>query len=388
MGTYVAFLIVLFNMTSFRASKVLVTLFGIELGAAQFFIGVLVATYSVFPMLLAIYAGKLSDRLGVRTPMLAGSLGMSAALAFPFFYPQMPALYVSAALLGVSHVFYNVSMQNLIGSLGGPEDRTRNFNNYSLIMAVGSFVGPLLAGFSIDLAGHARSYLFFAFVPLVSIALIAAARGIGRPRPVDAPAKEHAMQGKGLLSSAPLRRTLITSAVVLTGIDLFQFYMPIYGHHVGLSASAIGVVLSMFAAAAFVIRIALPAMARRWGEEKLLTWSLFVGAATYVLFPFFDSLAALAAVAFGLGLSLGLGQPLSLMLIYAASPSGRTGEALGLRMTINNFTHIVVPLVFGALGTALGVAPVFAANALMLAGGGALIRRPAYNSNRDPEKLT
>lgn len=196
------------------------------------------------------------------------------------------------------------------------------------------------------------------------------------------------MQGKGLLSSAPLRRTLITSAVVLTGIDLFQFYMPIYGHHVGLSASAIGVVLSMFAAAAFVIRIALPAMARRWGEEKLLTWSLFVGAATYVLFPFFDSLAALAAVAFGLGLSLGLGQPLSLMLIYAASPSGRTGEALGLRMTINNFTHIVVPLVFGALGTALGVAPVFAANALMLAGGGALIRRPAYNSNRDPEKLT
>jgi MFS family permease len=375
MGAYVAFLIVLFNMTSFRASKVLVTLFGIELGAAQFFIGILVATYSIFPMLLAIYAGKLSDRLGVRMPMLLGSFGMSAALAFPFFYPQMPALYVSAALLGVSHIFYNVSMQNLIGSLGGPEDRTRNFNNYSLVMAVGSFIGPLAAGVSIDLAGYARTYLYLALVPLISIALIVSARGTGRPRGVEAHAGKHTADGKGLLASARLRRTLITSAVVLTGIDLFQFYMPIYGHYVGLSASAIGVVLSMFAAAAFVIRIALPAMARRWGEERLLTWSLILGAATYVLFPFFDSAPALAVVAFGLGLSLGLGQPLSLMLIYASSPPGRTGEALGLRMTINNFTHIVVPVVFGALGTALGVAPVFVANALMLAGGGVLTRR-------------
>lgn len=375
MRAHIALLIVFFNMTSFRASKVLVTLFGIELGAAQFFIGILVATYSVFPMLLAIYAGKLSDRLGVRTPMLCGSVGMSGALALPFVYPHMPALYASAALLGVSHVFYNVSMQNLIGGLGGPDDRTRNFNNYSLVMALGSFVGPLVAGFLIDLTGHARSYLVFALVPLVSIALIAAARGIGRPRVADATSAEHVAHGQGLLASAPLRRTLITSAVVLTGIDLFQFYMPIYGHHVGLSASAIGVILSMFAVAAFVIRIALPSMARRWGEERLLTWSLFAGAATYVLFPFFDSLFALALVAFCLGLSLGLGQPLSLMLIYAASPAARTGEALGLRMTINNFTHIVVPVAFGALGTALGVAPVFVANALMLAGGGALIRR-------------
>ena len=31
--------------------------------------------------------------------------------------------------------------------------------------------------------------------------------------------------------------------MILTGIDLFQFYMPIYGHHIGLSASQIGIVL-------------------------------------------------------------------------------------------------------------------------------------------------
>jgi len=68
-------LIVLCNMSSFRASKVLVSLFAIELGASQFTIGIMIAMYSLFPALLAVYAGKLSDRLGVRLPMLAGTLG-------------------------------------------------------------------------------------------------------------------------------------------------------------------------------------------------------------------------------------------------------------------------------------------------------------------------
>ena len=63
------------------------------------------------------------------------------------------------------------------------------------------------------------------------------------------------------------------------------------------------------------------------------------------------------------------------MMIYARAPAGRSGEALGLRMTINNLTHIVVPLFFGAVGTAFGVAPVFIANAAMLGASGLLSRR-------------
>jgi hypothetical protein len=45
-----------------------------------------------------------------------------------------------------------------------------------------------------------------------------------------------------------------------------------------------------------------------------------------------------------------------------------------MRVTINQFVHIVVPIVFGSLGTIFGMAPVFLANALILAGGGLLNR--------------
>ena len=373
MSIRIALLIVLLNMSSFRASKVLVSLFAIELGASQFIIGVMIATYSLFPALLALYAGKLSDRLGVRLPMLAGTFGVAAGLLLPWLSSSLPALYASAALIGASHMLYNVSMQNLIGSIGGAEDRTRNFSNYALAMALGSFFGPLAAGISIDHYGHAAGYLYAAALPLAAAFVLACSRGTGGGRRVKSE-DEQAVLSTSLLANPVLRRTLIASAVAVTGQDLFQFYMPIYGHSVGLSASAIGVVLGMSGIAAFIVRAALPVLVKRHGADTVFNGSLYISAVAFLLFPMFSDAVTLSAVALVLGLGMGCAQPVTLMLIFDRAPAGRSGEALGMRITINQITHIAVPIMFGSLGSIFGVAPVFVINALIMAGGGVLNR--------------
>lgn len=53
-------------------------------------------------------------------------------------------------------------------------------------------------------------------------------------------------------------------------------------------------------------------------------------------------------------------------IAYNRSPAGREGEVTGLRLTANNVARVVIPVVCGALGTALGAAPVFWFNALNL----------------------
>jgi len=376
MSVHLVLLVVLLNMSAFRGSKVLVSLFALELGAPQIMLGLIVALYSLFPMLLALYAGKLADRFGVRWPLALGSLGIGLSLVLPGMLPALPMLYLSAVLIGASHVFYNVSVQNLIGMLSTTDTRTRNFSNFSLAIASGGFVGPLISGFAIDSVGHAVAYLFIAVLPAISAAIMFSARRRLASTAGGKPKKdEEAVYAVGLLSNAPLRRTLITSGIILTAIDLFQFYMPIYGHAIGLSASAIGMVLAMFAAAAFIVRIIMPQIVSRFGEEQVLTATIFIASATYLLFPLVESGVLLAAIAFLLGLGTGCGQPLTLMMIYAHAPEGRSGEALGLRMAINNLTHLAVPLFFGAVGTAFGVTPVFLANAVMLGAGGILSRR-------------
>ncbi len=369
-----AFVIALCNMSALRASKVLVTLFGIDLGANPFSIGVLVALYSLFPMFLALHVGRFADRFGTRSPMLLGSLGVSCGLAVPFLWPTLAGLYASATLIGASYVFYNVSIQSLIGLLSGSEDRARNFATYALVLSVGGFVGPLAAGLGIDAIGYRRAYLWLAAVPLVPVLILLAA-GRRVPAPPGMAAGERAKSAGDLWRIPELRRVLMMSAVVLTGIDLYQFFLPIYGRSVGLSASVIGLVLSTFSAASFVVRSVMPPLTRVTGEEGLLRYALAIGAVAYLLLPLFQDAWLLGAVSFILGLGLGCGQPLSTILTYGRSPKGRSGEALGLRLAVNNFIHIVVPLAFGTLGAALGMAPVFLANAVLLAGGGFLGRR-------------
>jgi hypothetical protein len=46
-----------------------------------------------------------------------------------------------------------------------------------------------------------------------------------------------------------------------------------------------------------------------------------------------------------------------------------------VRVTANNFTHLLIPVLFGTMGNALGYAPVFLSNCAMLVAAGTLMRR-------------
>src|SRR6266849_3464395 len=125
---HLVILLAVLNTISLKGSKVVISLYAIELGANPFSIGILVAMYAFFPLLLAVYAGKISDRFGVRFPMLFGSFGLWLGLLLPYLMPRLPALYFSAALIGASHVFFHFSVPNLVCSLAHSDARMRNFS--------------------------------------------------------------------------------------------------------------------------------------------------------------------------------------------------------------------------------------------------------------------
>ena len=363
----IMFVVLLWN-SAYKGVRVLNTLYALELGASPLLIGLLLATYGVFPLLLAVKAGRIADRYGSRVPIIAGMVLCTVGVVLPWFAPSLPLLFIGAAVTGLGFIIGQVAFQSLVGTLGEGMARTRNFNNYALIVAVADFIGPVFAGFSIDHAGHVPTFLYLGLLSATSIiAIIALAKRVPRHRkPAPAPAGQRMMD---LLRDADMRRVLIAGAVVMTGIDLFQLYIPLYGHQVGLSASAIGMVLGAAAAATFVSRAVLPELVRRFSEEKTLLYALFLAASMFTLIPFFTSAILLAAICFMLGLGMGLGQPLTVILCYRYSPAGRGGESLGLRIAINNAMHVVVPAVFGAVGAVLGLAPVFWANAGVIAAG-------------------
>jgi MFS family permease len=376
MAFHIIVLLSVLTHTSFKGSKVLVSLYALELGATPMQIGALFSVYSIFPVVLSLYAGKLSDRYGYRLPMVFGACGLALGLILPFAVPRLAMLYVSAGLIGFCYIFYVVSVQHLVGSIGEGADRTRNYSIFSLGIGATALFGPMIAGFCIDLIGHRATYLLFACLPaLPAIVLFTSPRLF--PKRQGARGDKAGHRVVDLLANVPLRRALVTAAIVETGLELFNFYLPIYGHGRGFSASQIGILMGGFAAALLLVRIVMPHLAQRTSEERVLSGTLLLGAATCVLFPLVESYGLLLLLSFVLGLGLGCGSPLSMVLAYNRSPPGRSGEAIGLRQTANKVTEVLVPLLFGSLGTAFGIAPVFWIDALMLAVGGYIMNRDA-----------
>ena len=359
-----------------RAANMVLVFYALHLGASPLVIGLLGATFAVLPMLLSMPAGRLADRIGARGPLMVAAVGCGVGMLIPWLAPGLAAMFIAAGLIGLSLTMV-VPLQNLVGVISTPQNRARNLSNFSLMMAIGNFLGPVVGGMAVDYAGAALACLYLSALAATMIGmLVFGARALPRGGAAQARASGGVL---AMLREPLVRRVLATSSLINVGRDIYQFYFPAYAHANGVSASLIGTLMAVNFAAEFIMRLLLPRLIARFKEERLLAYAFFVGAAGLALLPLAHHTAMLAVVSFIFGLGMGCGQPIITILMFNYSPPGRTGEALGLRMTIIHLTKLIGPVTFGSIGTALGLWPMFWLNALIMAAGG-LLSRPARKS--------
>jgi MFS family permease len=362
------------NHAALAGARVTVSLDALARGASPAVVGALIALFSLLPALFAVTVGRLSDRIGTRAPAVAGSIGVAIGALLPFAWPGLPALFASSTVVGVAFMTFQVAAQNATGALGTPTERARNFSLLALGYSTSGLLGPLISGYAIDQSGFRATFALLALLPVPAIVTLAR----GRPAlpPVRAPGHGDARGSvMDLLRHRTLRRIFVMNVLIAMAWDLHTIFVPVYGAKIGLAASQIGVILAAFAAATFVVRLAMPLLVHRATEHQLLTASLFVAALVYMAFPFVERPGALMALSFVLGFGVGGGQPMVLSLLHTHAPPGRMGEAAGVRMSLVNAMAVGVPLAFGALGASIGIAPVLWTVGAGLGVGGWLARR-------------
>jgi MFS family permease len=351
------------------------SLFALQLGASDFTVGLVIALFAALPMLLSVASGRLIDRIGPRAPLLIAFAAITVAGVLPFAAPGIPTLLVSSTIAGVGFMGVHIGMNSVFGAHGTPEDRPMNFAWLALGFSLSGSLGPLVAGFAIEALGHARAFLLLAAFPAAGIVMLWLRR-----RPLPRPQHIAPPQGRRLLDLFRVRRlrhVFLVSGAMAMGWDLYSFLMPVYGHRIGLASAAIGIVMSTFAVATFVVRLAMPVLIRRVPQWAVITASMGVAGFSFVLFPFVETAGPLMAISFSLGLGLGCAQPVIMAMLYEAAPPGRQSEAVGVRTTMINASQTLIPLTSGALAVAMGMKPVFLILAALLLGG-------AWYSRRNP----
>ena len=386
MTIYLIVLMAFLSQAGFNGSRVSMSLHALQLSANELAIGAVIALYALAPMLLSIAIGRWADRAPPRRLVILGSVIMTAALLLPPLLPAIPALCLAALALGFAHQVFSLPIEALVGGIGGPEKRVRNYAVITMAWSAANFVGPIIAGYSIDYLGQLQVYLVLAAFTLAPVVVLVFKRDL-LPRTtavhVGGDARGSVLE---LWRIPPLRITIIAAGIVGSAQDLFQFYLPIYGTSIGLSASAIGTIVGLCALAAFVIRAILPFLSKKLTESQILGCAIFIAAVAFTLFPLFNNAYALGAIAFLLGLGVGCAMPMTMALLYVWAPPNRLAEAFGLQKTVRNFSHLVVPILFGSVSAAFGYAAVFLSNSALLAASGLLLRKVGMpvSSRRSP----
>jgi MFS family permease len=357
------------NMT-----RPMISLYASSMGANAMEIGVLTAAYAFLPLLFAVRAGKLADRIGDKALVVMGTIGTMLGLIVPYLFPGFWTLLISQGIVGISHIFINLSLQNVLGHTAAKEQRDHYFSMLSMSVAFGGFLGPVVGGYLADHFTYSFVFLVASLtgiVPFVLSFFVPAMIHTRRSEEGDPASSTSTWQ---LLKLPLLRKALASSALVLYSRDIYVAYFPLFAEQLGLSGTEIGWIIAIQGLAMMTVRLFLARLANAFGRSRILLASILTAGFAFLMIPLTWHTWLLGALSICMGVGLGCGQPLSMTTAYNASPKARTGEVLGLRLASNRLSQLLAPLAFGMVGQAAGLIFVFYISGIFLIGGAFLTR--------------
>lgn len=355
---------------SYAGTRLTLMLYALRQGASQLEVGVIISLLMLVPALTSLKIGRWTDRVGFMPPALAGMALMVMGDMWAGSEPRLLYLSMASVLMGSGQILVQVAMMHVIGHSAAPGRTAQAFSVLGLGYSVSGLAGPVLAGLLIDGVGHGPTFLVMCMPTVLAFVLLRVfARGIVFPAQVHVPlSADKVKHSTSVWMHAPLRSVLIIAALLTLAWDFFIFVIPLHASKMGFSASEIGTIAGSFSMGMFTIRLGLGAIARRFSEKRIVITVLLLTSAGFMVFPFASVFREFLVLSFMLGLVIGSGMPMTMSLVHSAAPVGRTGEASGARTMIVSSSQTILPLVFGVVGSTLGIVPAFWSVALLIVG--------------------
>ncbi len=354
-----------------------------EHGASQLAIGVLFASYAVALLLTTPFVGAFSDRVGHRTPVVVGTIGIAVATLAYSMADSYPTLLGARALQGVAAAAVWTSGVALVAERVDPSAHGSAMGVVLASMSGGLLLGPPLTGILVQAYGFRTPFVILAgAVGLCCAAQLAVPRG---PRPPDLLPRS----ARILFSSRQFRTTILTVVVAAAALSMLEPLLPLdLATRLGADAAVIGLVFGAATLAHLVASPAVGVLSDRAPRPWLMTLGLLTMAA---VIPFAGSRSSVPAAA---GVLVALALAYSLVLIPAlpeiADHARRSGGGYATAYGVFNIAYaagmVAGPSAGSAVAGAVGLTPALSATGLLLAATALLvgyrIARPSTSGRR------
>ncbi len=341
------------SMTGFRMAAPLLAL---REGYSPAAVGMLLALFALATVFMALPAGRYADRRGLKKPVALAVGVSSVGAALAVLFPVFAVLCLTALATGAGTGMAMIALQRHVGRLAhGPTELKQVFSWMAIGPSISNFLGPFLAGLMIDGLGFRAAFLLLALLPSLSWWWV---RRTVEHEPVAPELRQSSGSPWNLLRDKGFRRLMMVNWMLSSCWDVHTFLVPVLGHERGLSATVIGTILGAFALAATAIRLLMPLLAAHLRESVVIGSAMLATAVLFAAYPFVHAALAMGLLSVLLGFVLGSVQPMVMSSLHQMTPHHRHGEALGLRAMAINGSSVLMPMLFGSVGTLIGVGAV------------------------------
>lgn len=361
----------------------------LELDAGALGLGVVAASFALPALVVALPAGRVSDRVGGVRLVVVGISIQSSSICGAALTPSLAWLIAASICIGLGHLMSTVGQQSFIAEQVDRYATDGAFGTLTSAASIGQVAGPLIA---VGIAtAHLRSgapepdtasALFVA--ALLTLLAIPSCWTLNRlPRRPSSSSGTDRQPAGSMIRTPGLWRALFVSGVVLASMDMLYAFLPAWAAQNSVSVTVVGWLLALRAGVTLLSRLGLGNLVARWGRRPLLLVSLSAAAVALAVLPAVGAVGAIGVMV-ALGIGLGIPQPLTMAWVVARADPTSRGAALGLRLTSNRTMQIGIPIAVGAAAGPLGASGIFWASAGLLTGAVAVVGA-AGNALDNPE---
>lgn len=354
---------------AFSMCAPLIPLQAAALGASPQLIGLLISITTVGGLVAAVPAGIAVQRFGTRSPIVFSCLLMTGGTFLVFLWPTMRALFAGITLFEIGRLVSVVGAQGHVANLGGQRDAGLDYGWYGSATAIGQMIGPTAMGLIIDHFGQRPAWAVISGLLVLTALAFAVLIGHGSRTLPSSPSNLRPRARRRLkgLFSIPALVAILASFVVIFALGTRMTFFPLYVQELGLSASAIGVLLSLRALVTVCTRLLMRRLVLVTGGRFP---ALLAGMAALTLGIGLTSLCrglySLAAISVLVGLGVGVALPLSMAAVTEGVRPEDRGMALGIRLSGNRLARLINPVVFGLLIQRFGMSAAFPLGGVVL----------------------
>lgn len=362
----------------------------VALGGDALAAGWVVAGAGIGGLLVAIPLGMLMDRIGGRRVIGAGAVVLAGGAGIMSMASTPLMLAAGHFLFGIGSVATWLAVQALATIAVDSAASRLKVARVSTAVLMGQLAGPPLGGLLADTVDVRIAFLasFAAAIALLP-AVWSLPKHAGMVRLANPLESQENHRGKSGVAALPvlsrpgLVAALAASAVATVLQTSRQAFLPLLLAQQGWSATNIGLILSVAGLGALVARASFTFLDTRTSTAALISLSLLPGALSLGVMASTESIAVILIAVIISGFSLGLAQPVTLLLVARLTSQNERGYAVGLRLAVNRSMQAAAPVAFGAAAVLLSLTAAFWLVAIACTVGGVvLIARSAAASKQ------